>query len=229
MDHPASFSDLPFADLLQPHGDDAPRSGERYDTVHFDGTAFRAAEALGARFLECALTDCAFTDGTLRGSGLMEVYVSGTRFVGTSLAETDWQDATADSCVLAGVEAFGARVRRTVFRRCKFDSVNLRAAVLRDVVFEDCVLRDADFGGAKLTDVSFPGTALHRVRLGGSTLTHVDLRGASVLDLADGHEALRGATITPVQLLDLAPALAAAVGLHVADAGTPLPGKRRAR
>lgn len=229
MDTPASLSDLPYADLLQPHGDDALRSGERYDTVHFDGTAFGAAEALGARFLECALTDCAFTDGSLRGSGLTEVFVSGTRFVATSLAETEWQDATADSCVLAGVEAFGARVRRTVFRRCKFDSVNLRTAALRDVVFEDCVLRDADFGNAALTDVSFPGTALHRLRLGGATLTRTDLRGATVLDLADGHEALRGATITPAQLLDLAPALAASLGLRVADPGTPLPDRRRTR
>jgi uncharacterized protein YjbI with pentapeptide repeats len=142
---------------------------------------------------------------------------AGDRFVGTSLAETNWLDSCADSCVLAGVEAFGAVLRRVVFRRCKFDSVNLRTVELRDVVFEDCVLRDVDFGAAKLTDVAFPGSSLERIRLGRAALKRADLRGTTALDLADGYYALRGAIIGTEQLMALAPALADALGITVLD------------
>lgn len=222
METPATLADLPYADLLRPHRGDLA-TDERYDTVHFAGLEIQAPDAPGAGFLECAVTDCVVNGGDLRGSGFNDVWVYGTRFVGTGLPETDWQDSTVESCVLAGVEAYGSQLRRVVFRRCKFDSVNLRAAGLREVTFEDCALRDVDFGGAKLVDVSFPGTALERVRLGQVSLARVDLRGATVLDLADGHEALRGATITTTQLLDLAPALAHAMGIKVEDGEAPHP------
>lgn len=216
METPATLADLPYADLLQPHHGGL-LTDERYDTVHFDGLAIQAPQAHGAGFLECAVTDCVVTGGTLRGAGFNDVWVYGTRFVGTALPETDWQDSNVESCVMAGVEAFGARLRRVVFRRCKFDSVNLRTTALREVTFEDCVLRDVDLGGAKLVDVSFPGSALERIRFAQASLVRVDLRGATVLDLADGHDALRGATISTGQLLDMAPALAHTLGIRVKD------------
>lgn len=217
MDTSRAVADLPFADLLQPHRG-ALRADERYDTVHFDGLALDEPAAAGAGFLECAVTDCVITGGTLRGCGYNEVWMHGTRFVGSVLVDGDWQDCDLESCVLAGIEAFGSRMRRVVFRACKFDSVNLRTAVLREVVFEDCVLREVDLGGATLEGVSFPGSSLERLRLGRASLSRVDLRGAAALDLADGHDALRGATISTSQLLDLAPALARSLDIRVEDA-----------
>lgn len=216
MEKPATLAHLPYADLLQPHHGGL-MTDERYDTVHFDGLAIQAPQAPGAGFLECAVTDCVMTGGTLRGAGFNDVWVHGTRFTGTALPDTDWQDSTVEACVLAAVEAFGSRLRRVVFRRCKFDSVNLRTAALREVTFEDCVLRDVDFAGAKLVDVSFPGSSLERAHFAHTSLARVDLRGATTLDLADGYDALRGATITTGQLLDLAPALAHALGVKVQD------------
>lgn len=214
---PEELGDLPYADLLQPHEGGGLAVEARYDTVHFDRLRFEDDEAAGAHFLECAITDSSFTGVSLRRARLNDVFLRGDRFVGTRLAESDWLDTTADGCVLAGVEAFGSVLRRVVFRRCKFDSVNLRGAALYDVVFEDCVLRDVDLGGAKLDGVTFPGSALERIRLGGAVLKRTDLRGATRLDLADGYESLRGAVIGTGQLLELAPALAATVGITVKD------------
>ncbi|MFF7209901.1 pentapeptide repeat-containing protein [Streptomyces sp. NPDC008238] len=226
---PQSLSELPYAEVLEPFGESALGVEERYDTVHFDGLVLGEQEAGGAVFLECAVTDTVLEGGSLRRARFNEVWLQGARFVGTSAAETNWTDVTADSCVLAGVEAFGAVLRRVVFRRCKFDSVNLRAARLHEVVFEDCVLRDVDLGGARLKDVSFPGTALERLRIGRAELDAVDLRGATRLDLADGHDSLRGAVIGSAQLLDLAPALAGALGIVVRDGedDRPRPPRRR--
>jgi uncharacterized protein YjbI with pentapeptide repeats len=217
MQPPASIDDLPYAHLLQPPQAERLRAQERYDTVHFDGLTLDEPGGAGARFLECVLSDCVVQGGTLRGAGFNEVWVTGGRFVAAGLAESDWQDSVVDSCVLAGVEAFGARLRRVVFRRCKLDSVNLRGALLRDVVFEDCLLREVDLAGGKLSGVRFPGSTLERLRLGRATLERTDLRDAVRLDLADGYDALRGATISTAQLLDIAPALAHALGITVAD------------
>lgn len=214
---PGELSDLPYADLLQPHEGGGLAIEARYDTVHFDRADFEDEDAGGASFLECAITDSSFSGVNLRRARLNDVWLSGDRFVAVRLAESSWQDVTAGSCVLAGVEAFGAVLRRVVFRSCKLDSVNLRAAALHEVVFEDCVLRDVDLGGAKLNGVSFPGSALERIRLGKAVLKRTDLRGATVLDIAEGYESLGGAVIDTGQLLELAPALAANLGITVKD------------
>jgi uncharacterized protein YjbI with pentapeptide repeats len=216
-DTPDDLADLPYADLLRPHTGPLAAEGD-YDTVHFDRADFGPGSgAGGARFLESAITDCAFDGTGLRRTRMNELWASGSRFTGVSLAESDWLDSALVGCSLAGVEAFGAVLRRVVFRRCKLDSVNLRSARLHDVVFEDCVLRDVDFGEARFDGVAFPGSRLEQARFGRAELKRTDLRGALAIDLADGYDALRGAVISPSQLLDLAPALARALGITVKE------------
>ena len=214
---PDELADLSYAELLQPHTGPLTVEGD-YDTVHFDRLGYEDGEvAGGSRFLESAVTDCVFAGTDLRRSRFNDVWAQGTRFTGASLAETDWLDSSLTGCSLAGVELFGAVLRRVVVRRCKLDSVNLRGAALHDVVFEDCVLRDVDFAEAKLDGVTFPGSRIERARFGRATMTRADLRGAVSIDLADGYDSLRGAVISPGQLLDLAPALAATLGITVED------------
>jgi uncharacterized protein YjbI with pentapeptide repeats len=216
---PRDLVDLPYAAHLRRHEGGGMAAEERYDTVHFDGLALDGpdAEADGAYFLECAVTETVITGGSLRHARFNDVWLGGDRLVGTSLADTDWLDVIADSCLLAGVEAFGSVMRRVVFRRCKFDSVNLSGATLREVLFEDCVLRDVDLSAAALTDTAFPGTSLERVRLGRAALDRADLRGATTLDLLDGYDSLRGAVINAHQLFELAAGFAHALGITVRD------------
>ncbi|MFE5210934.1 pentapeptide repeat-containing protein [Streptomyces sp. NPDC056600] len=212
---PRELADLPYARHLEPLRGELETEGT-YDTVHADDREFQEPRAGGARFVECAFTSVAFEGGRMRRARFNDVWCHTVRWVGTDLAESSWMDATVLSGMLAGVQVFGATLRRVTFSHCKLDSVNWRSAALREVRFEDCLLRDVDFGEATLKDVSFPGTVLDGVRLRGARLSGVDLRGAASLGIADGVEALRGATIDQGQLLDLAPSFAQALGVTVA-------------
>ncbi|WP_069815641.1 pentapeptide repeat-containing protein [Streptomyces sp. TP-A0874] len=213
---PRELADLPYAEHLSPFRGRLERE-QGHDSRHFDGGRFEDADCGGSTFLECAFSSVTFTGGRFRRARFNDVWLHAVRWVGTDLVETDWLDAEVDSAALAGVQVFGARLRRVTFHNCKFDSVNVRGAHLRDVAFVDCLLRDVDLSGAVLTGVDFPGSTLERVRFGDARMAGVDLRDAAGLDIEAGHEALRGATISSAQLLDLAPVLAQALGIAVRD------------
>ncbi|ANW22575.1 pentapeptide repeat-containing protein [Streptomyces clavuligerus] len=213
---PQDLSELPYAHRLEPFTGEPERDGD-YEWAHLDGLALDDIDAGMARFSESALTSVTFTGGRLRRARLDTVWMHNVRTVGTDLAETGWLDTACLSSLLAGTQLHGARLQRVVFQQCKFDSVNLRAAVLREVSFVDCLLRDVDFAGASLTGVTFPGTALDRVGLDRAVLSRVDLREATALGIGSGVEALKGATVSTTQLFDLAPVLARHIGLTVRD------------
>lgn len=213
------LADLPFAGALTlHHGPLAPEGA--YDTVHFDHLNFVSPGASGSRFLECAFTQVSFEGGQLRRAQFSQVWLRDFRVVATSLVETGWVDASLIAGVAAGVEAFGARLRRVEFHDCKLDSVNFREAALTDVVFDHCVLRDVDFGGATLTRTSFPGSKLAATSFRQVTLEKVDLRGAE-LGITVDPGSLRGAIVSNAQLASMAPLLADAMGITVEDEEAP--------
>jgi uncharacterized protein YjbI with pentapeptide repeats len=216
MRTPLELSDLPYAHRLTPHEGGLEREGD-YESELFDGLTAEGDDVADARFDECAFRSVSLTDVSFRRGRFTDVWLGGGRLVGGDLVETRWLDVTVTSTVLAGVEAFGAELRRVVFHGGKLNSVNLRGARLREVVFENCVLDDVDLTGAALTDVRFPGSALRGVRVAKATLSNADLRGATALEFADGYDALRGAIIDSTQLVELAPLLAHALGIAVRD------------
>ncbi|WP_171168124.1 pentapeptide repeat-containing protein [Streptomyces sp. I05A-00742] len=213
---PRDLAALPYAHRLQPFIGEIEQAGT-YECLHFDGTVLQDTEGGSSLFSESAFSSAAFERGRYRRSRFDDVWLHTVRMVGTNLAETTWLDTECTAGVFAGTEIHGTEMRRVIFRQCKFDSVNLRAATLRDVVFVDCLLRDVDFGGATLTDLRFPGSTLDRARFDKATLTRVDLREATALGIASGTGSLKGATISTAQLFDLAPVLAQHVGLTVKD------------
>jgi uncharacterized protein YjbI with pentapeptide repeats len=209
------LADLPFAAVLTPHqGGLAPDS--EYDGVHFDRLSFVEERAANSRFLECAFTGVTVQGGALQRARFTDVLLRDVRLVATGLAGTSWTDVTFAGCVAAGAEAFGAELRRVVFRGCKLDSVNFRDAVLDEVTFENCDLRDTDFAGATLGRTAFPGSRLARTDLSQVRMTQADLRGAE-LGIIISPDSLRGATISTGQLAYLAPLLAQAMGVTVSD------------
>ena len=206
-------SQLPFASALVPYDGDWPAEGI-FDAIKVLGETLTDIDARGARFVECAFAQTTFDGGRLRGARLDEIWLRETRLITTDLSETEWLDSAFVSSVLAGVQAYGAGLRRIVFQGCKLDSVNLRGAHLTEVQFTDCLLRDVDFAGATLSRIAFHGSALRGVTLSRTTLDQVDFRGAE-LGISAGHESLRGAIIDGTQLYDLAPALAKSLGIIV--------------
>ncbi|MET9774666.1 pentapeptide repeat-containing protein [Streptomyces sp. NPDC006367] len=216
MPAPRDLSDLPYAGHLVPLLRDLERADD-LDTVHIDGRSYEGADLGGIRFLESALTSVQFAAGRMRRARFNDVWMHTVRWVATDLSETDWRDVEVTAGHFAGLELFSARLRRVVFRDCKFDSVNMRATTLHDVAFVDCLLRDVDFAGAGLQDVSFPGADLDDVRFTKARMRNVDLRQVTSLGITDGFDALKGATVTSAQMVELAPALARLVGLDVRD------------
>jgi uncharacterized protein YjbI with pentapeptide repeats len=206
------LADLPFADALVRYEGDWTE--QEYDTVHVHGVTVDAADAVSARFLECAFTQVTFDQGGFRRARFIDGWFHEVRFVGTDLTETSWQDVTVIGGLLAGPQMPAARLSRAVFQGCKLDSVNLREAELTDVRFDNGLLRETDLSRATLARVSFPGSRLAGVDLSRAALEKVDLRGAE-LEISGGAECLRGATISTSQLMGLAPGLAEALGITV--------------
>jgi uncharacterized protein YjbI with pentapeptide repeats len=212
---PRELAELPFADALTRH-EGGLTAGDDYDTVHFDRCDFDEPDAPSARFLECAFTGVSVQGGRLRRCRFIEAWLKDVRITLTDLAETQWSDATFAGGVVAGVQAFSARLDRVVFAGCKLDSVNFREASLTGVTFTDCLLREVDFSGAKLRRTRFTGCRLSGADFSRAELDRVDLRG-SELGLIVGPQPLRGAIITSGQLSVIAPVLADALGIVVDD------------
>jgi uncharacterized protein YjbI with pentapeptide repeats len=212
---PRELADLPYAAALTLHEGELEADGD-YDTVRFDQADLDDPDASSARFIECAFTRVSFQGGRFRRSRFTDVWLKDVRMTLSDLAETQWADATFVGGVIAGIQAFGARLDRVMFAGCKLDSVNFRDAELTEVTFQDCLLRDVDFAGATLRRTAFTGSRLSGVDFSRASLDRVDLRG-SELGLIVGPDPLRGAIISTGQLAVIAPALAESLGIVVDD------------
>jgi uncharacterized protein YjbI with pentapeptide repeats len=212
---PREIGDLPFASALRPF-EGSLAAAETYEGYHFADVTFADIRAGNYSFLECAFSNVTLEGGRMRKSRFTDTWLRDVRLVATDLAETGWLDTTLIGCAAAGVQAFGASLRRVSFHDCKLDSVNFRGATLNEVTFENCLLRDTDFGSARLKLTRFPGSRLTGADFTKATLEDVDLRGAE-LGITAGYESLRGATIDNIQLVTLAPHLAVHLGMTIKD------------
>jgi uncharacterized protein YjbI with pentapeptide repeats len=102
------------------------------------------------------------------------------------------------------------------FEGCKIEFLNLRGATLADVHLVDCQLVEPDLAEATLSQVSFEGSRLVSPEFGRARMTDVDLSAADLVG-PRGLAGLRGATISALQLIDLASAMAAELGIVLAD------------
>jgi uncharacterized protein YjbI with pentapeptide repeats len=209
------LADLPYAPHLSPHEGELSARDD-YDTVLFDGLDLTEPNAPSAKFLECAFSRVSMAGGRLQRATLRDVWMRDVRLTGTNLAESSWLDVTVSLSVLAGVQVFGAELRRVVFSACKLDSVNFRGTSLTNVTFDRCVLRDVDFADAALTQCAFAGSQLTRTDFSRARLDRTDLRGAELGIVIDS-QSLRGAVISTAQLVSLAPVLAESMGVLVRD------------
>ena len=105
------LEDLPYAPFLEPW-DGTLMADVRYDTVHFDGRELEKPIAIGAKFIESALTSMTFDEGSLRLSRWSDVWMKAVRWLGTDLSGTDWMDVdklvTASYRLLAPKRLAGA-------------------------------------------------------------------------------------------------------------------------
>ena len=202
---------------LLPDLDDAPgpvlTGGATADGLRFTGMEL-TGDATGARFLECALTDC----------DLAGVLFDRARLAGcllTDVRSPDWSlvDATLlDAVVLGGrfgaLTASGAGLTRLALDGAKVDFLNLRGATLVDVTLTGCTIGELDVSGADLRDVRVVDCSVGSLVLAGARNRAVDLRGAEIATL-DGVADLRGCTISAGQLTGWSAGMATELGIRV--------------
>ena len=95
MKSPTSVEDLQFASELRALPDDGSGGLEidgDYDRVRFDGVAFDAVSATGARFTESAFVGGSFDEGRLRKARFSDVWFEQTRLVAVDVAGALYTD-----------------------------------------------------------------------------------------------------------------------------------------
>jgi uncharacterized protein YjbI with pentapeptide repeats len=214
MPVPQTIDDLAYTKYLEPFDGPLAREGN-YASLHLADLELDGFAAGNARFDECAFTGVTLSNGSFARARINDVWFDRTRLIGMNLSETEWLDAAFLNSMLAGVEAFGGRLRRVTFQECKINTLNLRGATVQEVVFDRCEIIELDISTATVTNLTFPGSSVERLRLDKATLKKVDFRGATELDVASGAAALNGAIINDTQLAMLAPALADTIGIVV--------------
>jgi uncharacterized protein YjbI with pentapeptide repeats len=189
---------------------------QHHDAVRFEGTDFTGAHVEGQSFLECTLLGGTLDEAHLEGSRWSECEWERVQGVGLSLAEASLVETTLVGCRLAAVSAWGSTWRDVTVHGGKIDFLNLRGARLKDVAFVDCVVGELDLQEATVAGLSFEGCTLSQPTFGRGSYAALDLSGATVRSPV-GLAALRGATLSRSQVIDLADALAAELGITVAD------------
>ena len=102
---------------------------------------------------------------------------------------------------------------------CRVDLAAFTSATLERVTFEGCRMTQSDLQDAACESVRFLGCDLSECDLSDARFRRSELRGCELRDL-HGVERLRGVGLEWGDLLDLAPALAAALGIRLLDAGS---------
>jgi uncharacterized protein YjbI with pentapeptide repeats len=192
------------------------RSATHHDSVRFEGTDFSGAHAESHTFLECTLRGACLDDVHLEGSRWSEGAWERVHGVRVSIVEASLADMVLDGCRLAAVSAWGSTWRDVTVRGGKVDLLNLRGARLKDVAFVDCVVTELDLAEARVDGLTFEGCTLLEPTFGRGTYAGLDLSGAT-LRSPRGLAGLRGATLSRAQVIDLADALAAELGILIAD------------
>jgi uncharacterized protein YjbI with pentapeptide repeats len=186
------------------------------DAVRFEGTDFSGARAGGFTFLECTLVDACLDEAHLEASRWSECEWDRVHGVGVGLQEASLVETSLDGCRLGAVSAWSSTWRDVTVRGGKVDFLNLRGARLKDVAFIDCVVVELDLQEATVDGLSFEGCTLVEPSFGRGTYRRLDLSGAT-LRSPHGIAGLKGATLSRPQVIDLSDALAAELGIVVAE------------
>ena len=202
---------LPDLESASPDELDA---GGRHDGLAFADLAELPADE--AVFLDCRFSGGDVGSGRMRRTRLNTCVLEDLRFSELDASGSTWSEVVLRNCRVGALVAADAGLSDLTVDGGRLDYVNLRMAKLARVQFLSCTIGELDLGAAELRDVRFVDCELATLVVRGARLSEVDLRGAR-LGGVEGIGELGGAVISPAQLVQLAPALAAHLGIRVAD------------
>ena len=168
----------------------------RIRECELQGVTLAAGQVRGLSLIDTILADCDLSNVDAREGRLHRIEAHRSRLVGFALSGGGVQDARFVDCTLQ-LGAFAASgLRDVTFQGVDLVECSFLEARLQGVEFVDCRLAGADFRGAHLRDCTIRGSSLDGV-LGVSSLRGVRMPWADVLGSAD--------------------ALAAALGIEIAE------------
>jgi uncharacterized protein YjbI with pentapeptide repeats len=210
-DVPTELTPLDADAALQP--DEPSWSGVALDDAQFGGLERTGLSIVGSRLervdlaaarlpslrmVDAVLHGCNLANVQARGASLVRCELRGCRLTGSSWTEGRLTDVLVKDCRV-DLAAFTS----TTLERVTFESCRMTQSDLQDVGCESVRFLSCDLGECDLTDARFRRSELRGCELGG----------------LHGVERLHGVGIEFGDLLELAPALAAALGIRLLDAG----------
>lgn len=206
-----SAPDLP-SELTAGRGWD--RDGE-YFQQQFTGLD-ETTDASHSEISECRLTGASLDALTLAGASLVDVDIDQLRATTVSARGARLRRVRFTGGRIGTLNLGTADIDEVELRGIRIDYLTLGGARIEDLLIADCVIGSLDLPQATAKRVRFVDTRADEVDARGLRAEDVDLRGLEMLSLTDA-AALRGTTLSAVQIERLAPALAAALGIQVAD------------
>lgn len=174
--------------------------------LDLDDVEVEDAELTGLALDASRVTRWTLVDATVRSVSLVEtdlsdgrwerVTVEGSRWAGCVVDGSTWEDVTATDVRALRLSARQVTWRRVRFTDCDLTGLDLSGARLDGVRFDRCTMPDTEFAGATVKRADFAECDLSGVRTVAS---------------------LRGATVDQVTLTSMAPAMAAGLGVRLAQ------------
>lgn len=148
--------------------------GARLERVDMSGAAMNILD-------DIELYSCTFDDALVQESTWKRAAIHDTRFVGTTMYLSHFEDARVD-----GGDWFGAWIERSTWTGARVENVNFTAATLVDSRFDDATFIDCDFFRADFSRVE---RDLDLARCPGTTFVRCDFRSANFEGLRLDHTA----------------------------------------
>lgn len=190
--------------------------GDSHATVSYEQVELTDLDLRHSTFSECGFTGVDLTGSDLTGAHLVETELTEIEAAHLKAPRSLWRHSTLTRSRLGAVEAYEATLDQLVVSDSKISYLNGRGSIWSDVLMQRCVIDELDLLGAKLTRVRFEDCQIRSLGLDRASCRSVDLRSAELREVT-GLAGLAGCTITPEQLYDLSGALAAHLGIHVAQ------------
>ena len=215
-DRPRPPRITPIADVAREMIDPSElRTHTNLELVEISGD-LSGTDLEGLGLSESRISDVSARELRMRSASFVETILERVDTPVLGAASISFRDVVIRDSRLGSAELYDSTWQSVHFTGCRLGYLNLRSARITDLLFTDCTIDELDLSSAVVSRMAFRDTSVRALTLHGARLTDADLR---TLDPGriDGIEGLRGASLSPDQVQALAPALAQALGIHIAD------------
>jgi fluoroquinolone resistance protein len=118
-----------------------------YENCTFMNCNFSDADLSGCVFIDCTFSGCNLSLVKLNNTAFRDVVFSDCKMLGLQFGSCNEFSVvfTFDNCILNHSSFYKMKIKKTVFKNCKLEEVDLTEADLAGAVFENCDLLRATF------------------------------------------------------------------------------------